>query len=125
MKLIYSILLLLVVACKDSKAQNNLLNSKEWSLYSSTLIKELKDIRNSENLEPNGGHNYKKDDSSIHIELLEDMKTHKKIVDYTTINDIRNTEGTRFFLSDENKILLITTEKNSGNNQILRDTILF
>lgn len=129
MKKILSILLLFILCCKGSNAQKVFLTNEEWKLYSTNLLKELREIRLSEELEPNGGHSYKKNNSNIHIELLEEMKTNKKIIDYSIVKDSSNIiflRSTRFFLSNENRILLITTEesKSTNNSKKLRDTIL-
>ncbi len=132
---IFFITLLVFVDCKNIGNQTSidLLTIKEWNKISEKIKPELKSIRYSKFLEPNGGKSYEQDDTTYFIEVLQDMKTNKRIIDYTEsiyIDNIRFNKSFRFFLTSDRKIILITTEKSNHNSEIsnaghdIKDTIL-
>lgn len=132
---IFFLTLLVFVACKNTGNQTSvdLLTLNEWNKLSEKIKPELKSIRYSEFLEPNGGTSYELGGVTYFIEILQDMKTNKRIIDYTEskyVDTIRLNYSFRLFLTNANEILLITTEKSNHDNETSktkqkdRDTIL-
>ena len=95
--------------------------------YSNDIIKYLKEIKNSQYLEENGGGTYEKDKNTLFLDILEEMNTHEKIIEHTTSfykNDIRHDNIYSFFMPKKEIILLVVKSLDIGN-KTKKDTFFF
>ncbi len=138
---IFFLTLLVFVVCKNigkkgkMEFQNKtLITVEEWNQVSKKVITKINSIKNSENIEPNGGENYYDRGTKYFTEVVEDMKTHQKKIDYSYKNNsdsFRNFESFTFFIDVNKEVILILNEKYNYNkssrtieNRVL-DTLLF
>ncbi|MCO7186445.1 hypothetical protein NH341_13560 [Tenacibaculum sp. XPcli2-G] len=99
---------------------------------SEECIKKAERIRMSENLEPNGGGDLEKGDQTIFVEVLEEMETGDKNIEYTISSDnkdIRESNSYSFYLDNlDNAFLIINTITNyniedESEVTLVKDTI--
>ena len=94
---------------------------QEQNKYSKNILKKIEKLE----LEPNGGGEYKKNEKTLFIDVLEEMAIHEKhimyILSYYDEDNDRNDEGYSYFTDNYNNI----TGNKKENEIIIKDTFLF
>ena len=137
MKFNYIILVfILLFSCKNIKVEE--INSNNYSQatpnieiqnhYTDSVLKLLKRVRYSDKLEPNGGRTiFEIIDKSIGLEVLEQMETGEKIIDYyVTYKSSRgkHNETTQFFNTKNNNTLIVIYDNYIYNRMSKEDIII-
>ncbi|WP_371393474.1 hypothetical protein ACCC68_10390 [Tenacibaculum maritimum] len=104
------------------------LNKKAKDFFINEFIDKAKKIDISETLEPNGGGDFIKDDKTVFIEVLEDMETKEKKIEYTTSfydKDFRVSNTFIIYKDSLNKAFFVVEKRTKYDTKDESETVSY